>query len=59
MADNRTLEEKFEALANGEEVELTPEEAEQLSSFEETSLTPEETEQPHYLAAFSQVSMKP
>lgn len=45
MEDNRTLEEKLEALANGEEVELTLEEAQQLGAFEETALTPEEAEQ--------------
>jgi hypothetical protein len=39
MSDNRTLEEKFEALANGEEVEFTPEEIEQLGAFEETAIT--------------------
>ena len=48
MSDNRTLEEKFEALANGEEVEFTPEEIEQLRAFEETAITPEEAKQSHY-----------
>ncbi|MBN2606843.1 MAG: hypothetical protein JXR47_05865 [Thiotrichales bacterium] len=48
MSDNRTLEEKFEALANGEEVKFTPEEIEQLGAFEETAITPEEVEKSHY-----------
>lgn len=48
MSDNRTLEEKFKALTNGEEVEFTPEEIEQLRAFEETAITPEEAEQSHY-----------
>ncbi len=48
MNDNRTIEEKFEALANGEEVEFTPEEAEQLGAFEKTAMTPKEAEQSRY-----------
>lgn len=48
MSDNRTLEEKLQDLANGKEVEFTPEEAEKLGAFEETALTAEEAEQSRY-----------
>lgn len=48
MNDNRAIEEKLEALANGEEVEFTPEEAERLGVFEETAMTPKEAEQSRY-----------